>query len=152
MGKGAFAPFPFYTMSKWDFPSKSSGGFNIKRNFDMFCEYCGNTDYKIAELHIFETNFDPQGMPQGHACDVMTRCSQCGARDVFGVAISEDEYNAFPKKWVTSKDDKTVRFLKGYKVYYYKITDIGMIELVPKNERNVLEDYSLVAQGGIRSV
>jgi len=138
-------------MSKWEFPSKSSGGFNIKRNFDMFCEYCGSTDYKIAELHIFETSFDSKGNPQGHACDIMMRCTQCGARDVFGVAISESEFLAFPKKWQTLKEDKTIRFLEGYKTYYYKVTNVGMIEMIPRNNKNVMKEYSLIAQGRMRT-
>jgi len=138
-------------MSKWEFPSKSSGKFNIKRNFDMFCEYCGCTSYNIAELHIFETDFDPRGGKQGHACDIMMRCTQCGARDVFGVAISEDEYNAFPKKWVTPKEDKTIRFLEGYKTYYYKVTKYGLLEIIPTNKQNVMKEYSLIAQGRMRT-
>ena len=115
----------------------------------MTCDYCGSTDFHVAELHVFEMEFEDEKL--GYACDVMMRCAQCGARDVFGVAISKDEYLAFPAKWQTSKEDKILRFTEDFKTYYYKITKLGMIEIIPRYEQDVIKEYSFVTQGRVRT-
>lgn len=69
----------------------------INCNFQDYCRHCRN-DGTLNYMKLFMIkflNFDLEpgsGKMDAHAFDMELRCAACGFHDVFGVAVSKEQY------------------------------------------------------------
>jgi len=82
----------------WSMRLQKNGDIMLDCSEVVYCEFCLNTGF-VTQMELFIMKFlnfdlDPKGTEMtSHAIDVEMRCPACGFHEVFGVAVSKEEYD-----------------------------------------------------------
>ena len=77
---------------------KRNGQVHITCGFAPQCEMCQNMGFGVQMamflIKFLKFDLNPEGNnPTSHALDMEMRCPACGFHEVFGVAVSKEEFD-----------------------------------------------------------
>lgn len=89
-------------MSRWRFNLENGTFAGLEADFAPTCPYCGGyleaVAVKLLNFQLNEPAWWERGEKRAHAIDVECWCPECGYWEPYGVAVSEDHWNAVQKK------------------------------------------------------